>query len=76
MPPPDPIRYYNYVKEDPSSILASYALFNYARFASKEDMIKVIKPLYNRLPMSSKDSYFGKRLELMIDDAKNSFHVN
>jgi hypothetical protein len=72
MPSPDPIRYYNYVKENPASILASYALFCYAKAVPAEDIVKVIKPLYDRLPISSKGSYFGKRVEIMID-AKNSF---
>ena len=67
---PDPAIYYNYLKTHPSSVIIPYVLFNYSNLVSDDDIKKTITPLYNKLSVDDKNSFFGERIKKLIDKAK------
>jgi hypothetical protein len=67
---PDPEIYFNYFKTHLSSLIAPYALCNYAYSASSKEIKNLITPLFNKLSVDDKNSYYGKRLRRLIDKTK------
>ncbi len=67
---PDPAIYYHYFKTHPSSVIKPYILDNYGGLVSADDIKKVITPLYNKLSVDDKNSFFGERVKKLIDKTK------
>jgi peroxiredoxin len=61
--------YGSYVKNNPKSPVALYALKQYAGYAMDPDKIE---PIFNTLPASTKDWASGKEFKNLIDAAKNT----
>lgn len=67
--------YYNFLKENPTSILINYVISQYLQSfksdASVENIMEVAE-IFSKLSRSNQDSYYGKRIKKKIDAYKIS----